>query len=55
MGRLYGDTVYHHGAGSRVAISFWDEKATPESKARNGRVGEIATDLLFTAYDQYMA
>lgn len=54
MGGIYGDWIYHHGAGSRKRISFWDEQATPESMARNGRIGEIATHLLFTEHQPYM-
>jgi len=54
MGGQYGGLVYHHGAGSRAAISFWDEEPTPELMARNRRTGEVATHLLFTDYDRYM-
>lgn len=55
MGGIYGDSVYHHGAGSRATISFWDESKDPEQMLRNGRIGQIATHLLLTDYDNYMA
>ncbi|WP_200348759.1 sulfotransferase domain-containing protein [Halochromatium glycolicum] len=55
MGGIYGGLVYHHGAGSRAAISFWDEEITLESTTKNVRIGEIATHFLFTRYEDYMS
>lgn len=54
MGGVYGEFIYHHGAGSRTGISFWDEKATPESTARNGRIATISAHLLVTDYERYI-
>ena len=55
MGGIYGNAVYHHGAGSRPKVSFWDEEATAASKARNRRINEIATHFLYNDYKGYMA
>jgi hypothetical protein len=54
MGGIYGDLIYHHGAGSRAAISFWDEARSKNLMERNKQIGEIATDLLFSHYSEYM-
>lgn len=55
MGGIYGDMIYHHGAGSRRDVSFWDEKRSREIKAYNQAVRDTAARLLFEHYDEYIA
>lgn len=54
MGGIYGDSIYHHGAGSRTGIRLWDEPRKQESMQRNDRIRQVATDLLLTDYDLFM-
>lgn len=54
MGGIYGNLIYHHGAGSRSAISFWDEEKRQKSIKINQKIGEIATNSLFRQYDNYI-
>ena len=55
MGGMYGDLIYHHGAGSRPLVSFWDEAGTNESRLRNRRIGDISAHFLYTDYNRYVA
>lgn len=55
MGGVYGDLVYHHGAGSRVGVGFWDEARTAERKRVNKRIRDLAAHLLFHHTDAYLA
>ncbi len=55
IGGVYGDAVYHHGAGSRRMIRFWDEPDDEALMRRNARIGRIGAHLLFTGYDGYMS
>lgn len=55
MGGVYGDWIYHHGAGSRVGVGFWDEVATEERRARNLRVRDRAAELVFRHRERYLA
>ena len=54
MGGVYGDLVYHHGAGSRPDITFWGEPEGEATIQRNRRLWECATEMLFGDYDAYM-
>ncbi|OKH20157.1 hypothetical protein NIES593_19920 [Hydrococcus rivularis NIES-593] len=54
MGGIYGDLIYHHGAGSRVNISFWDEAHNESNVEKNKQLVEIATNLVFTHYFEYI-
>jgi hypothetical protein len=51
MAGVYGDLVYHHGAGARGApqyrIIFWDERASAERWRANRDVRDLAAELLF--------
>ena len=51
---LYGDLIYHHGAGSRKRISFHDEKGTLAQKIWNGELIGRATSCLFNSYQDYL-
>lgn len=52
MGGIYGDLIYHHGAGSRPLVDFWDEAGTNESRLRNRQIGDISAHFLYTDYDR---
>ena len=58
MGGVYGDLIYHHGAGSRVTISFWDDvKILFISKfltENYKRIRNRSSHLLFSEYSQYL-
>lgn len=54
IGGIYGDLIYHHGAGSRRRISFWDEETTPRLLASNRIVARGAAALLHERYDAYI-
>jgi hypothetical protein len=50
MGGIYGDMIYHHGAGSRKNIRFrGDVKG-----ARYDRVRDISARMVFREYDSYI-
>ncbi|MBT3294324.1 MAG: hypothetical protein HN919_16110 [Verrucomicrobia bacterium] len=55
LGGIYGDLVYHHGAGSRPRVAFWGQTISKEVLRRNRAVIDMATRLLFTQHDDYMA
>lgn len=54
VGGVYGDLIYHHGAGSRALPSFWGESREDAAVGRNRRMVEIAAWLLMRDYDRYM-
>lgn len=54
MGGIYGDLIYHHGAGSRVGISFWDEKSLQSLMKKNKIMQEETSTLLFQDYHRYI-
>lgn len=54
MGGVYGDYIYHHGAGTRKDIGFWDEDTTPELREKYKLISQIASKLLFFSYDEYI-
>ena len=54
MGGVYGDLIYHHGAGSRQQISFWDEPGQAERSRVYDQTRDAASELLFTDYEQYL-
>ncbi len=47
MAGIYGDLIYHHGAGSRKSITFWGEARTEECSQKNLRLREILDRLIF--------
>lgn len=55
MGGVYGDLIYHHGAGSRRKIRFWDDRPAPLLDVRNDRTRDAAAEWLFHDYDNYLA
>ncbi|QXP84577.1 sulfotransferase domain-containing protein [Methylococcus sp. Mc7] len=55
IGGIYGGIVYHHGAGSRNNISFWDEPLTAFSSHINRCVARTSAALLIEHTDSYLA
>jgi len=52
---IYGDYIYHHGAGSRKNISFWDEKdKTQTQRKKNDQLVKLAANQLFNNYSSYI-
>jgi len=54
MGGVYGDLIYHHGAGARQQISFWDESKQTERSHLYDQMRDAATERLFTDYERYL-
>jgi len=54
MGGVYGDLVYHHGAGTRQQISFWDEHRRDNHGYPYDRLRDAASELLFIEYERYL-
>lgn len=55
IGGIYGDWIYHHGAGSRPHISFWDDDGSVATALTNARAATVTESLLFRAYRDYIA
>lgn len=55
MGGIYGDYLYHHGAGSRKNIGFWDEEFTKENTKLNDKINQNSSRLLFENFDNYIS
>ncbi|MCB2216849.1 hypothetical protein [Desulfofustis glycolicus] len=58
LGGIYGDTIYHHGAGSRNSFKLWDERHLSNLKPirnRNRLARDVMTKMLFLHYDTYIA
>lgn len=55
IGGIYGDTIYHHGAGSRAEVFFWGGQWTAEADRLNRQFRDTAAALLFEHYDRYIA
>ncbi len=53
IGGIYGDTIYHHGAGSRLLPTL----GTPDSDAVNWnrRIRDLGARMLFEHRDEYFA
>ena len=54
MGGIYGDLVYHHGAGSRKRFSFWGEPRTDEQFEKNARIQSVLNELVFTHNHEFV-
>jgi len=54
MGGVYGDFVYHHGAGTRRGVGFRGEPRDAERLRWNAHVRDRTADLLFTDYERYL-
>lgn len=55
IGGIYGGAIYHHGAGSRKYVHFWNEKYNIKSDYKNNRVRDITTSLLFQYPNEYLS
>lgn len=55
IGGVYGDFIYHHGAGSRRNILFWGEEDSRYRRQLNTVIASESASLLMTRYEQYMA
>lgn len=54
IGGIYGDLIYHHGAGSRGHISFHDEEFSKLTSEKYQALSKNASKLLFHRYQDYM-
>ena len=54
IGGIYGDAIYHHGAGSRRKVSFWDEPATRIQTWINEQISQISADLLLSRPEEFI-
>lgn len=54
MGGVYGDLVYHQGAGSRKGVFFWGEERTDSIFQRNSRIRETLNRLVFNYQTQFI-
>lgn len=54
LGGVYGDLIYHHGAGARRQISFWDEPKQTERSHLYDQMRDAAAERLFTDYEQFL-
>lgn len=54
IGGIYGDMVYHHGAGSRPGAQFWDEKRDVIVNQRNMQIRDLAAEMLFNNFQAYI-
>ena len=55
MGGIYGDFIYHHGAGSRTNIGFWDEEQSNEKSKLYDEINLRAGSFLFNQFDSYIS
>ena len=54
MGGLYGDLIYHHGAGSRKYILFWGEEKSAALRLKNKTINESLQCMVFNYEQQYI-
>lgn len=55
LGGIYGDLTYHHGAGARQLVRFWDDPPGMEIAYANQLVRDSATEMLYNWTDPYLA
>jgi hypothetical protein len=55
MGGVYADLVYHHGAGSRGWVTFWDTPKGQPPTNNAEAIRDASAELLFREYEKYMA
>lgn len=57
MSGIYGDMVYHHGAGTRIIVQFHDEEVyrTQLLLEENQKIRDLANSLIFRHYDRYIS
>ncbi len=54
LGGLYGNLIYHHGAGSRKETYFWGEEKTEAIGAHNSAIKQTLNQLIFQHNDQFI-
>jgi len=54
MGGLYGDWIYHHGAGSRKKVTFWGEEKSEALLLKNKIINQSLQRLVFDHERCYM-
>ncbi len=54
MGGLYGDLVYHHGAGSRKHISFWGEEKSEALYLKNKIINQFLQHMVVNHEQRYI-
>lgn len=55
FGGIYGDFLYHHGAGSRINISFWDTPITSKDHfSENDILKEAAAEAIHFHPEEYL-
>lgn len=54
MGGIYGNLIYHHGAGSRGGNYFWGEEKTDYIGKRNMRIKQALNRLVFQYNEQFI-
>jgi len=54
MGGIYGNLIYHHGAGSRENFSFWGEEKTDYVRQKNNRIKQTLNRLVFQYNEQFI-
>lgn len=54
MGGIYGNLVYHHGAGSRKMTYFWGEDKTEKIGKRNSAIKQTLNRLIFQHDDELL-
>ncbi len=55
MGGIYGDLIYHQGAGSRKGVFFWGEDRTDRVFRRNSRIRKTLNHLVFCYREQFVS
>lgn len=55
MGGIYGDFIYHHGAGSRTNIGFWDEEYSIEKSRINDKINLLSSHFIFNDLNSYIS
>jgi hypothetical protein len=54
FGGIYGDLIYHHAAGSRVGINFWDRPRSERLLQENQWIRDQTSAWLFRHHQQYI-
>ncbi|MDJ0688716.1 MAG: hypothetical protein QNJ41_09410 [Xenococcaceae cyanobacterium MO_188.B32] len=59
IGGIYGNIIYHHGAGSRSSFTFHDEAEQKDKiqyfLKRNEKLAKATVNLVFLEYENYIA
>ena len=54
MGGIYNNMIYHHGAGSRVNISFWGGRSDAYTRMLNTLLAERSAEILVEDHASYI-